>query len=59
MSRSDNANDKCEDLNPPLKRNNSGLYTGSSRISYESDATSCGQSTSGSYDLTLSWFGKK
>jgi hypothetical protein len=48
MSRSDSASDKCEDSNPWLKLNNSGLYTESSRISSESDATCCDQLTTGS-----------
>jgi len=48
MRRSDSASDKCEDSNPWLKRNDSGLYTESSRISSESDATYCGQLTTAS-----------
>jgi hypothetical protein len=59
MSRSDSASDKCEGSNPWLKRNDSGLYMESSRISSESDATCCGQSTTGSYGLVPSLFGKR
>ena len=38
----DSVSDKCEDSNPPLKHNDSGLCTELSRILSESDATCCG-----------------
>ena len=59
MSQSDSVSDKCEDLNPPLKHNDSGLCTELSRIFSESDATCCGQSTTASYELVPSLFGKR
>jgi DDE superfamily endonuclease len=59
MSRSDSVSDKCEDSNPPLKCNDSGLYAESSRISSESDATCCDQSTTASYGLVPFLFGKR
>ena len=51
MIWSDSESDECEDLNPWLKRKDSGLCTESSRISSESDATCRDQSTIASYDL--------
>ena len=42
-----------------LKYNASGLCRELSRIFSESDATCYGQSTIASYDLALSWFGKR
>jgi putative transposase len=46
-------------FNPWLKRNDSGRCTESFRIYSESDATCCGQSTTGSYELVPCWFGMK
>jgi hypothetical protein len=51
--------DKCEGSNLWLKRNDSGLCTESFKIFSESDDTCCGQSTTGSYELVPSWFGKR
>ena len=59
MSRSDGASDKCEGSNPWLTRNDSGRCTESSKIFSESDVTCCGQSTTASYDLAPSLFGKR
>jgi putative transposase len=50
---------QCEGSNPLLKRNDSGLCTESFRIFSELDATCCGQSTTGLYELVRSWFGMK
>ena len=46
-SQLDKASDRCEVLNPPLKRNDSCRSTESSRISFESDGTCSGQPTTG------------
>jgi hypothetical protein len=51
--------DKFEDLNPPLKHNDSDLCMELSRIFSDSDATCYGQSTIASYDLAPSLFGKR
>jgi hypothetical protein len=57
--RSDSVSDKCEGSNPLAKHNDSGRYRESFRISSESDATCCGQSTTASYGLVPCLFGKR
>ncbi len=59
MGQSVSASDKCEVSNPWLKRNDSGLYTESSRIFFEADATRCSQSTTGCCEPIPYWFGMR